>query len=178
MLKRFILQAACLSASLAAASYSVAAPVGEPQKPQGAVAAPVKPRALSLQASRDVKVSRDLDQVIATPVSAEMSVAEQKAVTELAQKAVGLRNAREYRQQLRQRLAEVREALADNPEDGALQAEMQALEEKLAAADDMTQMMQLQLQDAMQKQQQAFQLLSNIMKSQHETTKSIIQNIK
>ena len=43
---------------------------------------------------------------------------------------------------------------------------------------DMSQQLQLQLQDAMNKQQQAMQILSNIMKNQHDTLKSIIQNMK
>ena len=43
---------------------------------------------------------------------------------------------------------------------------------------DMSQQLQLQLQDAMNKQQQAMQILSNIMKNQHDTLKSIINNMK
>ena len=43
---------------------------------------------------------------------------------------------------------------------------------------DMSQQLQLQLQDAMNKQQQAMQILSNIMKNQHDTLKSIIRNMK
>jgi len=43
---------------------------------------------------------------------------------------------------------------------------------------DMSQQLQLQLQDAMNKQQQAMQILSNIMKNQHDTLKSIINNLK
>ena len=41
-----------------------------------------------------------------------------------------------------------------------------------------SQQLQLQLQDAMNKQQQAMQTLSNIMKNQHDTLKSIIQNMR
>lgn len=36
----------------------------------------------------------------------------------------------------------------------------------------------LNLQDAMQKNQQVMQMLSNIMKNMHDTTKSIIQNMR
>ena len=43
---------------------------------------------------------------------------------------------------------------------------------------DMSQQLQLQLQDAMNKQQQAMQVLSNIMKNQHDTLKAIIQNMR
>lgn len=43
---------------------------------------------------------------------------------------------------------------------------------------DMAQAEQLRLQDAMQQQQQVLQLISNISKSQHDTLKSIIQNLR
>ena len=43
---------------------------------------------------------------------------------------------------------------------------------------EMTQMTLLKLQDAMNKQQQALQTLSNIMKSQSETASAIIDNMK
>jgi len=54
----------------------------------------------------------------------------------------------------------------------------QELEQKLQTISDMTQMMQLDLQDAMQKQNQAMQTLSAIMKSQHDTLKAIISNMR
>ena len=41
-----------------------------------------------------------------------------------------------------------------------------------------TKLMQLELQNAMQKQQQALQTLSNILKTYHDTAKSIINNMK
>jgi hypothetical protein len=59
-----------------------------------------------------------------------------------------------------------------------LEKEISMLEAKIATLDDMTQMMQLELQDAMNKQSQAFTTLSNVMKSFHDTAKSIINNIK
>jgi len=37
---------------------------------------------------------------------------------------------------------------------------------------------QLELQEAMQRQQRMFQILSNLLKAQHETSKQIIQNLK
>jgi hypothetical protein len=43
---------------------------------------------------------------------------------------------------------------------------------------DQNQMMQLQLQDAMNKQSQMMQTLSNIMKSMHDTQKAIIRNMR
>lgn len=41
-----------------------------------------------------------------------------------------------------------------------------------------TQMATVDLQTSMQKQQQAFQLLSNIQKAQHDTAKAIIHNLR
>lgn len=55
---------------------------------------------------------------------------------------------------------------------------MHKLESELETITDMSQQMQLQLQDAMNKQQQAMQILSNIMKNQHDTLKAIIQNMR
>ena len=43
---------------------------------------------------------------------------------------------------------------------------------------DMSQLQQLELQDALQKEQQAIQMISNIMKMQQDTLKRIIQNLK
>lgn len=43
---------------------------------------------------------------------------------------------------------------------------------------DMSQMDQLKLQEAMQKQAQILQLISNISKMQHDTLKAIIQNMR
>ena len=54
----------------------------------------------------------------------------------------------------------------------------QELEQKLQTMSDIGQMMQLDLQDAMQKQNQAMQTLSAIMKSQHDTLKAIISNMR
>ncbi len=54
----------------------------------------------------------------------------------------------------------------------------QELEQNLQTMSDMTQMMQLDLQDAMNKQAQAMQTLSAIMKSQHDTLKAIINNMR
>ncbi len=43
---------------------------------------------------------------------------------------------------------------------------------------DTGQKLQLQLQDAMNQQQQAMQILSNLMKNQHDTLKAVIQNLR
>jgi len=46
------------------------------------------------------------------------------------------------------------------------------------AFEDMGQLDQLDLQDAMQKQSQILQLLSNLSKMEHDTLKAIIQNMR
>ncbi len=59
-----------------------------------------------------------------------------------------------------------------------LEKEVTLLKARLATLDEMTQKMQLELQDAMNKQQQAFTMISNIMKKFHDTAKSVINNIR
>jgi len=53
-----------------------------------------------------------------------------------------------------------------------------SLQGALGVLVERAQMLQMQLQNAMNKQQQAMQLLSAIMKNQHETLKQIIQNMR
>ena len=48
----------------------------------------------------------------------------------------------------------------------------------LNTTSDLTQMSQLELQDAMSKQAQTLQMMSNIMKQQHDTMSAIIQNMR
>lgn len=52
------------------------------------------------------------------------------------------------------------------------------MESTLESISDMTQMMQMDLERAMQLEQQYFQTMSNIMKMMHDTAKSIISNLK
>ena len=67
------------------------------------------------------------------------------------------------------RLQQMERSLADSDQD---------IEGTLQTMTDMSQQLQLQLQDAMNKRQQSMQVLSNIMKNQHDTLKSIINNLK
>lgn len=60
----------------------------------------------------------------------------------------------------------------------AHQRRLNTLARQLQTIGDDAQMMQLQLQAAMQKQTQAMQMLSSILKSMHDTERSIIRNIK
>jgi hypothetical protein len=62
--------------------------------------------------------------------------------------------------------------------DSDLQAEILTTEARLKTLQDMSQLDQLSLQDAMQKQQQLIQTISNIMKNEHDTMKAIIRNLK
>jgi hypothetical protein len=43
---------------------------------------------------------------------------------------------------------------------------------------DISQLLQLDVQDKLQKQQQFVQTISNIMKNEHDTLKAIIQNLR
>ncbi len=168
---------ATMAAATAIAGIAFAAPAAV-EKSKAATVARLKPQLLSVEASRDRQASVDLDKIISTPISAEMAIDEHNSVTELAQKALGLRNAIEYRRMLRERLAELRAALAENPNDAALRAEMTELEARLNAASDRASMMELQMQNAMQQQARVYRVMSSIMKSQHETAKAVINNIK
>jgi hypothetical protein len=51
-------------------------------------------------------------------------------------------------------------------------------ETNLDSLEEISQLQQLELQDAIQKQAQILQMISNIMKNQHDTLKSIIQNMR
>lgn len=55
---------------------------------------------------------------------------------------------------------------------------LSSLESQLSTIGDMTQLMQMNLEQALQKEQQFYQIMSNIMKMMHDTAKSIIQNLK
>lgn len=57
-------------------------------------------------------------------------------------------------------------------------AKLKNMETALAQVKDVAQDFQLRVQDAMQKQQQIFQMLSNLMKSFHDTAKAVIQNMR
>jgi hypothetical protein len=59
-----------------------------------------------------------------------------------------------------------------------LEEEIRNAEENMNSLGDMSQLQQLELQDKLQKEQQFIQTISNIMKNQSDTLKSIIQNLK
>ena len=59
----------------------------------------------------------------------------------------------------------------------SLQTGLSVLEEELATIGEDAQMANIDLQNTLQKQQQALQMMSNIMKSLHDTAKSTIQKI-
>jgi DNA repair exonuclease SbcCD ATPase subunit len=52
------------------------------------------------------------------------------------------------------------------------------LDDQYSTMTDMSQELQMHLQDLMAKSQKAIQILANILKNQHETLKAIIQNMK
>jgi Mg2+ and Co2+ transporter CorA len=56
--------------------------------------------------------------------------------------------------------------------------DMGALEDQVATQGDLTQESQYQLQDRQQQMQQAYQTSANILKSWHDTSQSIINNLK
>jgi hypothetical protein len=58
------------------------------------------------------------------------------------------------------------------------QTHLDELEKEFTAITDDAQLATLQLQDAMNKQAQAMQMMSNIMKMMHDTTATIVKNMK
>jgi len=59
-----------------------------------------------------------------------------------------------------------------------LDEHIDSMEKRLATLEDAAQLDTLDLQDALNKQQQAMQMMSNIMKMMHDTAKAIIRNLK
>ena len=57
-------------------------------------------------------------------------------------------------------------------------AELKNLEDELQTAGDDAQLANIDLQNMLQKHQQTMQMMSNMMKAQHDTLKAIIQNMK
>jgi cell division septum initiation protein DivIVA len=61
---------------------------------------------------------------------------------------------------------------------GQLESELKAMEERMATIGDINQMMAMQLQESMNKQQQLLQMISNMMKAMHDQAKTIINNMR
>lgn len=55
---------------------------------------------------------------------------------------------------------------------------LEEMENQLAAISDMSEMDNMNLQEAMNKQQQVMQIISNLMKQMHDTAKAIIDNMR
>ena len=59
----------------------------------------------------------------------------------------------------------------------ALEEQIEALEEKMSAAGDDEQLANIDLQGALQKQQQVLQTISNVSKMMHDTAMAIVRKI-
>lgn len=128
--------------------------------------------------ARQIIIVHDLGKIIELDLSADMTVEEMQALSELGQKSLGLRNLIQYQRAINKRLVEIDDRISSRVVRATLRAEKAELEGKYSTAGDLAQMMALELQEAMQAQSQQFTLMSNLMKSQHETLKAIIQNMK
>jgi len=131
-----------------------------------------------------------------TPIPGGMRKLERSAMIENAALAENLQETldrivwlREQLTDLRERLTELRASLTDAHAKGsdtaALEAEIARIEARIAKMEHELQtmtgrgeMLTMELQNAMQKQARTLRTLSNIMKSQHDTLKAIIQNMK
>ena len=106
--------------------------------------------------------------------------------------AVRKQNNLNRKNELRVEIMEVRELISSAPNDSEwtmaykntrytkaqLEAYLEDLESQFLALSDMSQQLQLDLQDAMNKQSQAVQMMSAILKSQHDTQKAMINNLR
>ncbi len=59
-----------------------------------------------------------------------------------------------------------------------VRTEILSCERQMQEMSDLSALTRLRLQQAMQEQTQAFQIISNIMKNMHDTAKAIIQNMR
>ena len=66
---------------------------------------------------------------------------------------------------------------AENGPKAMLEAEIQALEDDLSTVGDDAQLANVDLQNALQKQQQTLQLMSNVSKMTHDTAMAVIRKI-
>jgi hypothetical protein len=97
------------------------------------------------------------------------------------------------KKELRENIAEIREAMTEGNYPVTVTVEGQPveittkeqaenllsnLEEKMATYGDDAQMQQLMLQDMLQKQTQIFNMMTNLLKAWHEAQMAIIRNLK
>jgi hypothetical protein len=128
-----------------------------------------------------------------------------KAEAELGALALQVRNRQELKAEVRSALTDLREAATNLPQTvdvpefdsngaisgykqityentpegkNALDAKVQELDGRIQSISDMNQLDQMMLQDSMQKIQQVYNTLSNILKMMHDTAKSLIGNVR
>lgn len=145
--------------------------------------APIHSKNLAKVDTRILKQAAiDLGKFAKTPIPDGTPKRERSLMKENAAGATKLQHSLDKMVSLRQRLADLRALLVEAREEGrdtaALEAEIADAEDELQTMSDMTAMQAMELQEAMQRQAQTLQLLSNMMKSQHETLKAIINNLK
>jgi|GEM_PF-6697225 len=162
-------------------------------------------RAITADRAKTIKKAANIQKyplaVIANPApSPALSPEQVLSQIDLAQHALKVKTLGEYRAALRRAIAELRLAIdadawpfsldllsydaagetqtivLERREDAMLL--LARLEADLISASDMAGLAEIDLQNAMQNQQQAMQMLSNIMKAQQDTMKATIRNLK
>jgi hypothetical protein len=69
--------------------------------------------------------------------------------------------------------------IKDLPKDMEIsKEELKAIRGGGVSVSEMTQLINMDLQNVLQKQQQAIQMLSNVIKTEHDTVNPIIQNLR
>ena len=126
---------------------------------------------------RDRSIQEDLTKVLELRPNADMSPLEAKLLSEVSQKALLFRNALAYHNALQAHIDLGRAQLAENPNNLEFAEQMRDWEDKLSCIEEDTQLANIDLQNALQKQQQVLQMMSNISKSAHDILMSVIRKI-
>ncbi len=114
------------------------------------------------------EMARDIDAIVQYVLSA----AYREASEDLYFYAQKVKQFNAIKKEIRAYLQEIRDYIAQ------IKVQKTSLEQELETLDDLSQEMNLALQNQMQKTQQLFQIISNTMKRMHDTAKAVINNLK
>jgi iron-sulfur cluster repair protein YtfE (RIC family) len=118
--------------------------------------------------SSDPEMAIDIDAIVQYILRA----AYQDASEDLYFYADKVKQYNAIKKEIRKYLSEIREVIAQ------IKVQKTSLEQELETLDDLSQEMNMALQNQLQKTQQFIQLLSNIQKRMHDTATEVIKNLK
>ena len=135
--------------------------------------------AIKMQPMRHKAAVQDLDEILRVTPKADMPREEAALITELGQKALALRNALAYEDDLRARIETVRVQTGVSKRNKVSRAQLlESLNDRLQTAGEDAQLAIIDLQNTLQRQQQIATATSNVSKQTHGSVKAVIQNIK